>query len=95
MIRWTRDQGKVRDRHGILHLQALRRDPANTTRELQARCCQNRFIHLQQFCGGLARVFPGTAVVESELSVANYEKSPNRLSLCDISLKRIYILHAK
>jgi hypothetical protein len=55
--------------------------------------CQNRFIRLQEFCGGLPTVFPGTAVVESDFSVVNYEKSANRQSLSDISLEGI--LHAK
>jgi hypothetical protein len=55
--------------------------------------CQNRFIRFQEFCGGLATVFPGTAVVESDFSLVNYEKSANRQSLSDISLEGI--LHAK
>jgi hypothetical protein len=55
--------------------------------------CQNRFIRRHEFYGGLATVFPGTSVVESNFSVVNCEKSTNRQSLSDISLEGI--LHAK
>jgi hypothetical protein len=43
------------------------------------------FIRLQEFWGGLATVFPGTAVVEFDFSIVNNEKSANRQSLSDIS----------
>jgi hypothetical protein len=47
--------------------------------------CQNRFIRLQEFCGGLATVFPGTAVVQSDFAIVKYEKSADHQSHCDIS----------
>jgi hypothetical protein len=73
--------------------EALQKQGSATSFKDSWAVCQNRFIHLQEFCGGLATVFPGTAVVESDFSVVNYEKSANRQSLSDISLEGI--LHAK
>ncbi len=53
-----------------------------------------RFPHLMTFSGGLATVFPGTAVVESDFSVLKYEKSDSiRTSLLDITLEGI--MHCK
>ena len=52
-----------------------------------------RFEHLKEFCGGLATVFPGTATVESDFSIVNYEKNEYRTSLTDLSLEGI--LHSK
>ena len=52
-----------------------------------------RFPALQKFCGGLASVFPGTASVESDFSLVNYEKDQYRSKLSDFSLEGI--LHAK
>jgi hypothetical protein len=48
---------------------------------------------LREFCGGLATLFPGTASVESDFSIVNYEKDLFRASLTDFS--REGILHAK
>ncbi len=52
-----------------------------------------RFPELQDFCGGLATVFPGTATVESDFSVLKYAKNDYRTALTDFSLEGI--LHAK
>ena len=52
-----------------------------------------RFERLKEFCGGLATVFPGTATVESDFSVLNYEKNIYRTALTDFSLEGI--LHCK
>ena len=52
-----------------------------------------RFEKLKEFCGGLATVFPGTATVESDFSIVNYEKNEYRTALTDLSLEGI--LHAK
>ncbi len=52
-----------------------------------------RFPHLMTFSGGLATVFPGTAVVESDFSVLKYEKNSFRTSLLDITLEGI--MHCK
>ena len=52
-----------------------------------------RFEKLKEFCGGLATVFPGTATVESDFSLINYEKNDFRTALTDLSLEGI--LHSK
>jgi hypothetical protein len=44
---------------------------------------------LQQFCGGLATVFPGTATVESDFSVLKWEYDEFRSTLSELSLERI------
>ncbi len=52
-----------------------------------------RFKELQEFCGGLATIFPGTSTVESDFSIINYEKNQYRSALSDLSLEGI--LHCK
>ena len=52
-----------------------------------------RFEKLKEFCGGLGTVFPGTATVESDFSIVNYEKNDYRTALTDLSLEGI--LHSK
>lgn len=52
-------------------------------------CCADRFPLLQEFCGGLAVVFPNTATVESDFSVIGWEKDDYRKSLGDFSLEGI------
>ena len=49
-----------------------------------------RFEYLKEFCGGLATIFPGTATVESDFSVANFEKNSSRAQLTDLSLEGIF-----
>ena len=56
-------------------------------------CVGARFGKLKEFCGGLATVFPGTATVESDFSVLNWEKNDHRVNLTDLSLEGIF--HAK
>jgi hypothetical protein len=53
-------------------------------------CCS---VELKRFCGGLASVFPGTATVESDFSLSNWEKDDYCASLTDFSLEGI--LHSK
>lgn len=53
----------------------------------------NRFPTLQNFCGGLASVFPNTATVESDFSIIGWEKDDTRMDLTDFSLEGI--LHCK
>ena len=53
----------------------------------------NRFEPLKRFFGGLATVFPGTATVESDFSLINWEKDDFRAQLTDLSLEGI--LHSK
>ena len=48
---------------------------------------------LKMYCGGLSTVFLGTANVESDFSIVNFEKSDYRTSLSDFSLEGI--LHCK
>jgi hypothetical protein len=48
-----------------------------------------RFAKLRQFCGGLATVFPGTATVESDLSVLKWEHDEFRSTLIELSLEGI------
>jgi hypothetical protein len=73
--------------------EALQKQGSATSFKDSCAVRQNCFIPLQEFCGGLATLFPGTAVLESVISVVNYETSANRQSLSDISLEGI--LHAK
>ena len=40
-----------------------------------------RFGNLKEFCGGLATVFPGTATVESDFSIVNYERNDYKTNL--------------
>ena len=53
----------------------------------------DKYKLLQRFTGGLATIFPGTSTVESDFSVAKFEKTKNRMNLTDVSLEGI--LHAK
>ncbi|KAI9911995.1 hypothetical protein PsorP6_009574 [Peronosclerospora sorghi] len=46
-----------------------------------------RFSVLQEFCGGLASVFPGTTSVESDFSIVKYVKNDFWSSLTDFSLE--------
>jgi hypothetical protein len=55
--------------------------------------CQKRFPKLQEFWGGLSTVFPGTATVESDFSIVNWEKSDYRSALSDLTSE--VILHCK
>ena len=57
------------------------------------RPLEGRLVHLKEFCAGLATVFPGTATVESDFSIINFEKNIYRSALTDLSLKGI--LHCK
>lgn len=50
---------------------------------------KGRFNSLFEFCGGLSTVFPGTATVESDFSVLQWEKTPSRNGLSDLSLEGI------
>lgn len=54
---------------------------------------KSRFSALVDFLGGLATVFPGTATVESDFSVLQWEKNVHRTCLTDLSLEGI--LHCK
>lgn len=47
------------------------------------------FRELRDFCGGFVTVFPGTATVESTLSVPVWEKDYNRQILTDAALEDI------
>ena len=52
-----------------------------------------KFDPLKDFFGGLGSVFPGTATVESDFSLINWEKDAYRSWLTDLSLEGI--LHSK
>ena len=52
-----------------------------------------QFENLKEFCGGLDTVFPGTATVESDFSIVNFEKNDHRAALTNLSLEGI--LHSK
>ncbi|KAH9263831.1 hypothetical protein BASA83_012759 [Batrachochytrium salamandrivorans] len=56
-------------------------------------CLRGRFLHLRQFCGGLATVFPNTTSVESDFSIVTWEKDHSRMSLTSLPLAGI--MHAK
>ena len=45
---------------------------------------KGRFRVLHDFCGGLATIFPGTATVESDFYILQWERKPSRLSLIHI-----------
>jgi hypothetical protein len=53
----------------------------------------NRFPELQEFCGGIASVMPGTASVKADFSVINWTKDPNSKQMTDFPLESI--LHCK
>ena len=48
-----------------------------------------KFNMLRDFCGGIAMVFPNTAMVEADFSNINGEKDDTRTSLTDLSLEGI------
>jgi hypothetical protein len=50
---------------------------------------KGRFSGLRQFCGGLAMVFPNTAVVESNFSMVKWENNNTRTSLTSLALASI------
>lgn len=54
----------------------------------------SKFNPLKVFFGGLGTVFPGTATVESDFSLINWEKDEYRSWLTDLSLEGI-LLHSK
>jgi hypothetical protein len=45
---------------------------------------EKRFENLNEFCGGLASVFPGTSTMEIDFSIVNLEKDYCRVSLSNI-----------
>lgn len=51
--------------------------------------CSARFPRLEEFCGGLAVIFPNTATVEADFSVLGWEKDDYRKSLGDFSLEGV------
>jgi hypothetical protein len=51
-----------------------------------------RFPDLQNFCGGIASIFPNTSRVEADFSTIKREKNDLRMALSDFSLEGI--LHA-
>jgi hypothetical protein len=68
--------------------------PSTVHRVLIWKCIgSGRFEKLKEFCGGLGTVFPGTATVESDFSIVNFEKNDYRAALTDLSLEGI--LHSK
>ncbi|KAH6600275.1 hypothetical protein BASA50_002451 [Batrachochytrium salamandrivorans] len=56
-------------------------------------CLRGRFLHLRQFCGGLATASPNTTSVESNFSIVTWEKDHSRMSLTSLPLAGI--MHAK
>ena len=58
-----------------------------------ASAVSGRFSNWREFSGGLATVFPGTAVVESNFSALKYKKNSFRTSLLDLTLEGI--MHSK
>ena len=56
-------------------------------------CTNNRFPHLQEFCGGSVYAFPNTATVEANFSMLGWEKDDRSTNLTDFSLEGIY--HSK
>ena len=56
-------------------------------------CLKGRFPLLRQLCGGLATAFPNTTSVESDYSLAQWEKDNSRTSLTSLSLAGV--MHAK
>ena len=55
------------------------------------KCLNGKYQHLQAFCGALATVFPGTATVESDFSLINFEKSKSRYHLTNLCLEGILL----
>ena len=53
---------------------------------------EGRFPDLQNFCGGIASIFPNTSRVEADFSTIKREKNDLRMALSDFSLEGI--LHA-
>jgi hypothetical protein len=51
--------------------------------------CNGRFPKLEEFCGGLASIFPNTSTVESDFSVTGWETNEYRHCLTDFSLEGI------
>ena len=47
------------------------------------------FDTLKDFCGGLATVFPNTAIVEADFSEIGWEKDEYRLALTDLALEGV------
>lgn len=62
---------------------------STTDYDLLWEVCASRFPILQEFCGGLAVIFPNTAPVEADFSVIGWEKDVYRKSLGDFSLEGI------
>ncbi|XXQ34262.1 HAT C-terminal dimerization domain-containing protein [Plasmodiophora brassicae] len=51
------------------------------------KAVKDRFPILQQFCGGIATVFPHNAQVESDFSIVKSLKDQFRVAITDLSLE--------
>lgn len=71
---------------------AIDNNDAHSSFEKSWQPVEGRFPDLQDFCGGIATIFPNTARVEADFSTIKREKNLLRLSLSDFSLEGI--LHA-
>lgn len=96
------DFQRVQEQHRLLSTAYSIEDVLHQQMELQNdhmsfeegwKVVDGRFKELQEFCGGLATIFPGTSTVESDFSIINYEKNQYRSALTDLSLEGI--LHCK
>ena len=79
-----------RERSLKLQLQAL---PAGVSFDDRWKTLNQRFPSLRSFAGGLATIFPGTSVAESDFSLAKWERDECRQQMRTLSLAGV--LHAK
>ena len=68
---------------------ALDRFNSFTSFEVAWSIVDLRFNVLRDFCGGIATVFPNTAMVEADFSNISWEKDDSRTALTDLSLEGI------
>lgn len=53
------------------------------------KLAHDRFPNLREFCGGLLTAFTGTATVQNDFPIVNWEKYRGRVSLTEFSLEGI------
>ena len=74
--------------HGL-----VQKSTQKTSFEDSWKVLNGRFPLVEQFCGGIGTVFPGTSQVESDFSLVKGAKTEHKMSLTDLSLEGV--LHAK
>lgn len=88
------NQSKLHVHNSALEQQALevKYDDRSSHGSILAKAWDNFrvcFSHLNYFCISIATFFPGTAIIESDVSALQWEKNSSRNGFVDLSIKGI------